>query len=91
MANVADWLKIDSERITASLQDIAAKLDSAEGEIVLDFASVRRIDSPALALLQVISESAKCKGVKLTLRAVNVDIYKVLLLAGITSRVAVLN
>ena len=44
MAMMAVWLKIDEERVVQALQEAGEKLDSAEGEVMLDFSSVRRID-----------------------------------------------
>ena len=91
MANVADWLKVDSEQVAQSLQEAARKLESADRELVLDFSSVARIDAPALAILHAMSEASTSKGLKITLRGVNVDIYKVLLLAGVSSHFVFLN
>ena len=48
MAMIAVWLKIDEERVVQALQEAGEKLDSVEGEVTLDFSSVRRIDPSAL-------------------------------------------
>ena len=39
MAIVAVWHKIDEERMVLALQEAGEKLDSAEGDVVLDFSS----------------------------------------------------
>ena len=42
------WPKGDGETIVQVLQEAREKLDSAERDVLLDFSSVRRIDSSAL-------------------------------------------
>jgi anti-anti-sigma regulatory factor len=86
MAMIAVWLKIDGERLVPALQEACDKLDSADGELVLDFSSVRRIDPSAVSALEKLAGAADAKSVKVVLRAVNVDIYKVLTLVKLTSR-----
>jgi len=48
MAVIAVWIKIDEERVVQGLQEAGKKLDSAEGEVVVDFSSVGRIDPSAI-------------------------------------------
>ena len=86
MAMIAVWLKIDEERIVQALQEAGEKLDNVEGEVALDFSSVRRIDPSALRALQEFTGIAENKGVKVVLRGVNVDIYKVLKLVKLAPR-----
>jgi anti-anti-sigma regulatory factor len=54
--------------------------------VVLDFSSVRRIDPNALRAMEKLAGLADGKAVKVVLRGVNVDIYKVLKLVKLTSR-----
>jgi anti-anti-sigma regulatory factor len=61
-----------------TLQEALEKLDSAKGELVLDFSSVRRIDSSELRALENLANVAEEKSVKVALSGVNVDVYKVL-------------
>ena len=86
MATNTVWPKIDGERRFQTLQEVIEKLDSAEGEVVLDCSSVRRIDPSALRALEKLAGIADEKSVKIVLRAVNVDVYKVLKLVKLTSR-----
>jgi anti-anti-sigma regulatory factor len=86
MAMVAVWQKIDEERVVPDLQEAGGKLDSAEGEVVLDFSSVRRVDPRAMRAMQEFANTADDKGVKVGLRGVNVDVYKVLKLVKLASR-----
>ena len=83
---IAVWLKIDGERVADALQEAREKLDSAEGEVVLDFSSVRRIDPSALRAMEELAGMADDKAVKVVLRGVNVDVYKVLKLVKLTPR-----
>jgi anti-anti-sigma regulatory factor len=91
MAMIAVWLKIDEERVVQALQEAAEKLDSAEDEVVLDFSSVRRIDPSVLRAMEEFAGKADNKGVKVVLRGVNVDVYKVLTLVKLTSRFSFVN
>ncbi len=88
MAVIAMWIKIDEERVVQGLQEAGEKLDSAEGEVVADFSSVRRIDSSAIRALEEFAGTADDKGVKVVLRGVNVDVYRVLKLVKLGSRLS---
>ncbi|HZU43449.1 MAG TPA: STAS domain-containing protein [Terriglobales bacterium] len=83
---IAVWMKIESDRIADSLREAREKLDTADGEVVLDFSSVRRIDAPAIKALQEFAAAAEEKSVKVALRAVNADVYKVLKLVRLAAR-----
>jgi anti-anti-sigma regulatory factor len=91
MAMMAVWLKIDEERVVQALQEAGEKLDGVEGEVALDFSSVRRIDASALREMAQFASIADRKGVKVELRGVNVDVYKVLKLVKLASRFSFVN
>jgi anti-anti-sigma regulatory factor len=91
MAMIAVFLNIDNERLVPALQEAGEKLDSAEGEAVLDFSSVRRIDASALRAMEELARIADEKAVKVALRGVNVDVYKVLKLVKLTRRFSFVN
>jgi anti-anti-sigma regulatory factor len=86
MAVIAVWLKVDEEHIAQALQEAGEKLESVDGEVVLDFASVRRIAPSALRAIEEFAGIADDKNVKVVLRGVNVDVYKVLKLVKLASR-----
>lgn len=86
MAVITVWIKINEERVVEGLQEAGEKLDSAEGEVVVDFSSVRRINPSAIRALEGFADAADGKGVKVVLRGVNVDVYKVLKLVKLGSR-----
>jgi anti-anti-sigma regulatory factor len=82
----AEWLAIDGERVGQGLQAARETLDTAQSDVILDFSSVRRIDPNALRAMEKLAGLADGKAVKVVLRGVNVDIYKVLKLVKLTSR-----
>ena len=86
MATIAVWLKIDEKRVVPALQEAGERLDSAGGEMLLDFSSVRRLDLSALRALEKFASRADNKNVKIVLRGVNVDVYRVLKLVRLASR-----
>lgn len=86
MATIPVWLKIDEERVVPALQEAGEKLDGSEGETVLDFSSVCRIDPHALRAMEEFVGVADDKGVKVVLCGVSVGVYKVLKLAKLSSR-----
>jgi anti-anti-sigma regulatory factor len=86
MATIAAWLNIDEKSVLPALQAAAEKLDGDEGEVVLDFASVRQIDSSVLRAMEGLASIADKKAVKVVLRGVNVDVYKVLKLVKLAPR-----
>lgn len=86
MAMIAVWLNIDEENILQALQEAGEKLDSVDGEVALDFSSVRRIDPAGIRALEEFAGRADHKGVKVVLRGVNVSVYRVLKLVKLASR-----
>jgi len=91
MAMIAVFLHIDDERMVPALQEAGEKLDGAQGETVLDFSSVRRIDSSGLRALEEFARIADERAVRVVLRGVNVDVYKVLKLMKLAKRFSFLN
>ena len=88
---LAEWQKIDGERVAESLRMIGEKLGTTDGELVLDFRAVRALTPAALAALGQLAETAEQKKIRLVLRAVNIDAYKVLKLAKLAPRLGFLN
>jgi anti-anti-sigma regulatory factor len=80
------WCKIDGDSVVSALQSAQEKLEGAEGELVLDFSAVRRIDTSALKALERLAGVADDKDVKVVLCGVNVVTYKVLKLMKLTPR-----
>ena len=91
MTMIDVWLEVDGNRVAQVLNEAAEKLDSAGGDVFLDFSAVRRIDPSGLRALEDFAGAADGKAVKVTMRGVNVDVYKVLKLARLSSRFSMVN
>jgi anti-anti-sigma regulatory factor len=91
MATIAVWLKVDEEHVVQALEEAGETLDSAGGEVLLDFSSVRRIVPHALRVMEEFVGIADKKGVKVVLRGVNVDVYRVFKLVKLASRFSFVN
>ncbi len=86
MAMIAVWLKIDEDHVVPALQDAGEKLEAADGELLLDFSTVRRVHPPALHAMEELAIAADGKMVKIVLRGVNIDVYKALKLMKLATR-----
>jgi anti-anti-sigma regulatory factor len=80
-------IKIDPEHAAHTLQQEAMEqLAGAANEVLLDFAAVQRIDASAIRALEELAGLADERSVRVVLRAVNMDIYKVLKLMNLAAR-----
>jgi anti-anti-sigma regulatory factor len=86
MAMISGWLHIDAQRVVPALHDATEKLGETDGEAVLDFSSVDRVDCLVLQALEEFAAAADVKGVKVVLCGVNVGVYKVLKLTKLAGR-----
>jgi len=91
MATIAVMFKIDGDGVVHALQQAGAKLDTANGQAVLDFSAVRQIDPAALSAMEEFARIADGRGVKLALCGVNIEVYKVLKLAKLAPRFSFLS
>jgi len=89
MINV--WVQIDEGRVTQMLVEAKERLDSLGDDVLLDFSSLRRLDPSGLCALEDLASAADGKAVNVRLRGVNVDVYKVLKLARLSSRFSIVN
>jgi len=71
----ADWI-----------QDAVQKINGGEQEVMLDFTDVTRIDGNVVRELEQLAGLAAERSVKVVLRSVNVDIYRVLKQLKLTER-----
>ncbi len=90
-ATVAVWLKVRGESVIDDLLEACDRLYSTEGEVILDFSSVRRIDARAVAALDQLAACAEEEGINVVLRGMNVEVYKVLKLVKLTSHFTFVN
>jgi anti-anti-sigma regulatory factor len=86
MAMVSVWLNADEKGVVPALEEARKMLDGAEGEVVVDFASVRRIDLGGLRAIEGLASAAEQKAIKVVLSGVNIDVYKVLKLVKLAPR-----
>jgi len=92
MPNDATPLNIeDDDGLAAALNLEAAHLDAGEPQLVLDFSAVSRIGTGALAALENLLRAADEKGIRVSLRGVNVAVYKVLKLTKVAQRLSFVN
>jgi anti-anti-sigma regulatory factor len=81
------WIKVNPEHIDcALLEDAVEQVNGGQSEVVLDFSSVLRIDGNAVEALEKLAGLAGARSVRIVLRAVNADIYRVLKILGLTGR-----
>jgi anti-anti-sigma regulatory factor len=76
-------------RMTANadwIQDAVQKINGGEQEVMLDFTDVTRIDGNVVRELEQLAGLAAERSVKVVLRSVNVDIYRVLKQLKLTER-----
>lgn len=85
MATIAP-LRVDRERLVEAIEDARAKLDTVAGEMVLDFSSVVRLNPRAVIAMEMLAGAADDKKVRVVLRGVSVDMYKVLKLVNVVQR-----
>jgi anti-anti-sigma regulatory factor len=85
------WVEIDGNQVAQALHEAGEKLASDGGDVFMDFSAVRRIDPSGLRALEDFAGAADEKAVKIALRGVNVDVYKVLKLARLSSRFSIVN
>ena len=91
MTMIDVWVEIDGNCVAQALHETGERLDSAGGDVFLDFSAVRRLDPSGLRALEDFAGAADGKTVKVTLRGVNVDVYKGLKLARLSSRFSIVN
>ena len=86
MTNVAEHYQIDGEHITETLNQAREELSASGEGLVLDFSGMLRMDTNGLHAVENLADAADAKSVRVTLRRVNVSVYKVLKLARLTAR-----
>jgi anti-anti-sigma regulatory factor len=75
---------VDAKQVLQSLEQAREQLGN--GELALDFSSVRRLDAGALRAMETLAGVAENKAVKIELQGVNIDVYRVLKLAKLAPR-----
>ena len=87
MTTEAMCIKLDPANAVHTLQHEAVeKVNGAEGEVVLDFGGMDRIDVSVVGAMEELADLADKKRVSVVLRGVNVPVYKVLKVLKLTAR-----
>jgi len=84
-AKTPTYLEVEGDTAAQTLQGTCETLDSGD-EVTLDFSRVARIDPAAIRELEALARAAGEKSAKITLRGVNVEVYKVLKLSRLAPR-----
>jgi anti-anti-sigma regulatory factor len=82
--------RVDASEPARSLVEAqaAAAAQEESSDLLLDFTGVHRIDSASVRALASVADAAAARSVRVTARAVSVEVYKVLKLAGVADRLA---
>ncbi len=87
MITNASWLEMAPENLVQNLRTEAMELaKSADGEMVLDLATITRLDAAGARAMEELADVADGRAVRIVLRNVNVTIYKALKLLRIVRR-----
>jgi anti-anti-sigma regulatory factor len=91
MATKTTLFHIDASDPGRSFADARATAEGQEpgSELLLDFGGVSRIDPAGVRSLQRLSAVTASRTVRLTARAVPIDVYKVLKLSGLAATITV--
>ena len=76
---------------TELLQEAIDKVERGDGEVILDFASLPRIDTSTVDALEKLAALAGDRSARVLLRAVNADVYRVLKQLRLAERFSFLN
>jgi anti-anti-sigma regulatory factor len=87
MTTHAVCIPVDPKCPAQTLQHEAVeKLQGAEGELVLDFSSVMKIDAAAAGAMEELADLADRQSASVALRGVNIAIYRALKLLKLAPR-----
>jgi|HubBroStandDraft_6_1064221.scaffolds.fasta_scaffold10146_1 anti-anti-sigma regulatory factor len=75
---------IDEEHLAAQVNDIREKLPNEGPEVLLDFFLAQTLDPEGIRALEELAAAAEAASTRIVLRGVNVEMYKVLKLAGLS-------
>ena len=81
-------LKLVEGTAAGALQDALAGFDGAQGEAIVDFSAIPRVDAGAVEALDAFIREAEGKAIKVTLSGVNAEIYRVLKLVKLAPKVS---
>ena len=88
MGTIDNLVNVDELNVVTALREATQQLERVGGDLVLDFSCVNRLDSAAVRSIEKLASIAEEKAVKVTLRGVNIDLYKTLKLMKLAHRFA---
>ena len=92
MRTTSVCIALDPNHLVHTLQNEAVEtLNHSGAEVVLDFSSVARIDPGAARAMEELADLAERASVQVVLRAVPIDIYRVLKCLRLAQRFAFLS
>lgn len=77
---------ISEEHIAQQLIDIREKLPAEGPEVLLDFFLAQSFDPASIRALEDLAGAAEGVSAKIVLRGINIEMYKVLKLAGLSDK-----
>lgn len=84
MANIS-VISLEEGLVPPAMDSARIKFDESEFGAVLDFSLIERLDSSSLTAVRELSQRARDGHSKVILRGMNVEVYKALKLAKLTS------
>jgi anti-anti-sigma regulatory factor len=75
---------IDGEHVAQQLNEICGKLATEGPEVLLDFFLAQTLDPAGIQALEELACAAGIENAKIVLRGMNIEMYKVLKLAGLS-------
>ncbi len=91
MTITASAIVVNGERVAETMNELCGNLTANSGELLLDFFFVQTLDPAAIKGLEDLSGIAEVMKVKIILRGVNVEVYKVLKLSDLTDKLLFIN
>ncbi len=85
------WLKVDGGHVARDFHEACERLHTTDEDVVLDLSSVSRLDPEAVRSIERFAARAQEKAIKVALRGVNVEVYKVLKLMNLSPHFTFVN
>jgi len=82
---IPTFLEVAGDDVPQALEAARERLEAGDG-LTLDFSRVPRVDARGLRALEALAKAGDEKSTRISLRGTNVEVYKVLKLARLTSR-----
>lgn len=91
MTTACESIVVNGEHVAETLKEVRDSLPANGGEVLLDFFFVQTLDPAGIERLEELSATSQLLKVKVILRGVNVELYKVLKLSDLTDKFLFIN